>query len=522
MKSLPLSWYAAGAAIAVLLTVQIALLWPHWVSNPDLSHGFFTPLVFALLIAESVRHGTPRFLRPKIATSVCVAALLAGLVLLGFGGLFAAAVGWSHTMVVFVLSCALVSFLLAALATVSARDVRLVPFNWSSLVAVALWFLTAPMPPGTYTRLTLGLQLAVSENVVRALHLLGIAATRDGNVINLAHAVVGVEDACSGVRSLISCVFVGFFFSATLVCRSWARAVILLAAPILALAMNFARSLLLTLLANADVDIAGPWHDWTGFAVLGLTAAVLFGLARLIEKPGDEDSTPHARGSTAKSTTASRFLANGLAVAVAVALLFHFKTAPSPQHNSVVPDLERVLPTSAPGWSVTTDASIYQFRSTLQTDTLLQRTYLKHTPAGIHQVTVYLAYWRAGQASVSSVSTHTPDACWPGSGWVLEPQPVTREVLATPGGPLPAAEARLFRNQHFPQYVWFWHFYDGRLLAHLDPRSPGALLKLAWNHGFSREGDQLFVRISSNHPWSDFANDPLAQTILSSLRPLGF
>eukprot|EP01035_Chromulina_nebulosa_P037434 gene37434-50520_t len=29
--------------------------------------------------------------------------------------------------------------------------------------------------------------------------------------------------------------------------------------------------------------------------------------------------------------------------------------------------------------------------------------------------TIYLAYWRPGQSSVSSVAAHTPDACWPGS-----------------------------------------------------------------------------------------------------------
>src|SRR5690606_39079118 len=139
--------------------------------------------------------------------------------------------------------------------------------------------LTTPLPPGTYSRLTLSLQLLVSEGVLRMLHLLGIAAIRHGNIIDLAHTSVGVEEACSGIRSLISCVFAGMFFSATLVRRPWARAWILaLAAPI-ALAMNFVRSLGLTLLAYKGVDISGAWHDLTGFAVLGVTAVMLGGLA---------------------------------------------------------------------------------------------------------------------------------------------------------------------------------------------------------------------------------------------------
>ena len=49
----------------------------------------------------------------------------------------------------------------------------------------------------------------------------------------MANSTVGVEEACSGVRSLISCVFAGLFFSATLVRQPWARAlIVLLAAPL--------------------------------------------------------------------------------------------------------------------------------------------------------------------------------------------------------------------------------------------------------------------------------------------------
>ena len=70
---------------------------------------------------------------------------------------------------------------------------RWLPFNWNSLVALGLWVLCAPIPPGTYSRLTLSLQLMVSENVLRALHLLGVGAVRQGNIIELATATVGIN-----------------------------------------------------------------------------------------------------------------------------------------------------------------------------------------------------------------------------------------------------------------------------------------------------------------------------------------
>ncbi len=81
------------------------------------------------------------------------------------------------------------------------------------------------------------------------------------------------------MRSLVSCVFAGLFFSGLLVRRPWSRVLLIgLAAP-LALLMNFIRSLTLTLLANSGVNINGAWHDFTGYAVLGATAILLGALA---------------------------------------------------------------------------------------------------------------------------------------------------------------------------------------------------------------------------------------------------
>jgi hypothetical protein len=86
---------------------------------------------------------------------------------------------------------------------------------------------------------------------------------------------------------------------------------------------------------------------------------------------------------------------------------------------------------------------------------------------------------------------------------------------------VPPAEARLFRVGDYPQHVWFWHLYDGRPLVHTDPRSWSRLLSLGWQYGFRKDGDQLFVRISSNQPWSALQNEPLLRDIFNRLQPLG-
>ncbi|MBS0663411.1 MAG: exosortase/archaeosortase family protein [Verrucomicrobia bacterium] len=530
----PFSALNRAVRISLVLLVALAatliyLLWPHWRQNPDLSHGFFMPVIFLLLLAEA-RRSTARYL-PAFAGQglVVTGLLLAALLALAAGGLYAATLSWSHDLVAFTLTVAFVLFLGAALTVLASDPVRWIPLNWAAATAAGLWLLCAPIPPGTYSRLTLGLQLMVSENVLRTLHLLGIAAQRQGNIIQLATATVGVEEACSGVRSLVSCVFAGWFFSAMLVRRPASRAwLVVLAAP-LALGMNFLRSLTLTLLANRGISIGGTWHDVTGFAVLGVTAVLLAGLAYLLEGAPAQPATTAERPAPQTyppfrphtSSLPRQILAVGLLVALALVALFVVGTRPAVRADSPAPDLAAVLPAAAPGWEVNTNTDLYRFSETLHTELMAQRTYTRPSDHGGDIVIVYLAYWRPGQASVSLVASHTPDACWPGSGW--DAQPVARPRVRLPIGDrtLADAEMREFTSRGRTQNVWYWHLYDGHPLAHENPNSPRELLRLAWHYGFRRSGDQLFVRISSNRPWEEIRHEPFMESLFTRLQPMG-
>jgi exosortase len=507
------------AAIVVALT---AVLFPHWRDNADLSHGYLTPLLFLLLLHEA-RGGSQRFLSSSLLTRTAPTLLmLSSIAAFVVSGLYAAAVYWTNALVAATLTISGVCALGAAFLVFSNARVRLIPFNWPAIVALLVWIFSAPIPPGTYTRLTLALQLWVTENVLRALHLLGIAATRHGNIIDLATTSVGVEDACSGVRSLISCVFAGLVFSALLLRAPWARAILILLSAPLAIVMNFIRSLLLTLLANRGIDISGAWHDVTGFAVLAVTAGCLAGLAILLDRrPERSTARTVAVVSDSKPSWLHAPVFVGSTTLAALALFFFANTRPALRENAPIPDLAAILPAELPGWRVDTSRDLYQFTDVLRTEHLAQRTYIRPTPEGPEQITIYLAYWRAGQAPVSLVASHTPDACWPGSGWEPVPRPRAREALALPNRSLPPAEVRLFKSGNFPQHVWFWHLYDGRPLRHTDPYSARELLALAWRYGFTREGDQLFVRVSSNRPWTSLSAEPLFAEVFSRLEPLG-
>jgi exosortase len=512
--------------LAALTAGLTALLWPHWRDNPDLSHGFFMPVIFVYLLHEA-RQGPQRYFAPDRRTGSWESALLVlGVFALTASGLYAAALDWSHSLVACTLTIALVFVMTAGAVAFSSNRARFIPLNWTTLVAIGLWLLSAPIPPGTYSRLTIGLQLMVTQNVLRALHVLGIAASRQGNVIELASGLVGVEEACSGIRSLVSCIFAGFLFSATLVRRPVARVLLVVVAVPIAIAMNFIRSLTLTLLANAGVNIAGTWHDLTGFAVLAVTATILGGFALLL---GRHERISRPAGSLSDTTAQPQIrrwrlqsiLSAGLVIVVGLSGFFFMNTRPSVRAGIAVPNLVAMLPAAASGWRVETSHELYQFADTLKTQHLAQRTYLRPAADGTDQITVYLAYWRPGQAPVSLVASHTPDACWPGSGWSPVKIPESREVLSVAGRMLAPAESREFVSGNFPQYVWFWHLYDGRPIAYRDPYSARELLKIAWRYGFTHDGDQLFVRVSSNRPWSAVMNEKFITDVFGNLQPLG-
>jgi hypothetical protein len=117
---------------------------------------------------------------------------------------------------------------------------------------------------------------------------------------------------------------------------------------------------------------------------------------------------------------------------------------------------------------------------------------------------------------------HTPDACWPGAGWAAQSAVATQQNLLLPELKSIAAEQRLFKNaEGFPQHVWFWHVYDGRVIDYLEPYALSALVKTALQYGFRRQGEQFFVRFSSDQTWGELAQEPLVREILAQLSANG-
>lgn len=74
-------------------------------------------------------------------------------------------------------------------------------------------FLMVPLPQSLVNVIAFPLQLIAAQTAVAALHLLGVPALLEGNIIHLANAELFVAEACSGLRSLMALLTLGVVFA---------------------------------------------------------------------------------------------------------------------------------------------------------------------------------------------------------------------------------------------------------------------------------------------------------------------
>lgn len=150
----------------------------------------------------------------------------------------------------------------------------------------AVWLLSAPMLSGVENLLNRLLLENIMSAVAAGFRFLGLEFQREGNVIVTPGGRVGVLDACSGIRSLMGCLFAGSFIGAALLERLSHKLALLAAAVVFALAANLARAGLLALAVHRHgiEAVEGVWHDLAGWGVLLATVAGLWLAALRLRK----------------------------------------------------------------------------------------------------------------------------------------------------------------------------------------------------------------------------------------------
>jgi exosortase len=154
--------------------------------------------------------------------------------------------------------------------------------------AFGFFFLALPVPETIYYPLVATLQTKVAAANVELLGLVGIPAEQVGNVIRLPTCVVGIDEACSGIRSLQSAVMATLFIGYLMLKRRGLQIGLLILGVGLAFAGNLARSFFLSYTANAKgIDAIAKYHDAAGWSILlftGVGVALFAWLLSRLEK----------------------------------------------------------------------------------------------------------------------------------------------------------------------------------------------------------------------------------------------
>lgn len=314
--SLP-SHFVFGLVLAsgfIMFTAWDQSYW--WQAKEDYSFGWLVPIFAAYVIydrwpkvtaqAQAVGRAVAdrddgRGGWSALGPIIAVAVFASGAVLFVFGAFYRAAAGVTHLSSL-AISSGMAGIVLAAIyllaptrsLSASIRAAQRQSMTALFLFPVLVWLISAPMLSTVESNVALFLMHQITSTVFFVFDGLGLTLEQRGNVLVLPTGSVGVEEACSGIRSLTGCLFAGSVFAAVFVESISRKIVLVVASLVFAVGANLLRSLFLTSWAYhyGAKSIEGTIHDASGYAVLGLTVVALYCLRPLMNRWTRHTSRP--------------------------------------------------------------------------------------------------------------------------------------------------------------------------------------------------------------------------------------
>ena len=246
----------------------------HWAINPQYSFGWFGPLICAYLFL--IRWISRPAAEPANWRGAKWFFWIAGFAFLPTWLVEQPNPDWR--LISWLLTLEIVILSVSAIYFLGGR-------SWLGHFAFCICLVCAvvPWPVAAETFLIQGLTQIATSVTVEALNLFNIPALQHGNVVEVKTGLLGIDEACSGIRSLQATLMVSLFFG-ELYRATWQRRVLLvLFGLIIAFLCNVGRTFLLCWVAAKDgIESLSKWHDPAGFTILGICFVVLWGLARLL------------------------------------------------------------------------------------------------------------------------------------------------------------------------------------------------------------------------------------------------
>ena len=447
-----------------------------WLVNEQYNYGWFVPF-FALYLFWLRWQDRPepevRGQKSEVRSRILIAAAIAiiSLLLLLPVRLFEIAapewrlLGWVHAASVATLT-------LLYLWCVGGK-----PWVRHFAFPVAFFFVAVPWPTAVEVPIIQGLMRIVAHVAAETAMLLGIPAQVEGNLIRVNTGLVGVNEACSGIRSLQTSLMIGLLFGELKRLSVLRRVALVAGAVTIALFANFLRAVfLVTVAATKNVSEVSRWHDIAGYTIIALVFVSTMGLAYLLGRGPDggrsscdaglaELAPPVAGVSPAKvnglqpARLPLQFPAFYLAFALCWLLFVEIGTAAwyRVHETNLISGIRWTVqwPEQAPNFrKLNIDAEI---RTVLRFDegqcaawmptppptsesfspAKTSGTEVNRLPPNAVACYLYVFRWNPGRNSALLANLHRPDVCLPASGWTQVADDGVRNYLVTGAFELP-------------------------------------------------------------------------------------
>lgn len=386
-----------------------------WTLNPQYHYGWAIPFVAGFILFLRWR-SRPRPSAPITSGVTTLLSCLILLALLPFRVIEEANPDWR--LLGWVLALLVGLFTLVSLARAGGKEwIRHFAFP------ICLPLVAVPWPVRIENFAVQNLMRIVTFCTVEIAGWIGVGAYQVGNVIELRNGFVGVDDACSGVRTLQAGIMVALVLGELLRLPPIRRLALVLVGCLWVFACNIFRATALVIVtANSGPDSLARWHDLIGTLAMVAGMAGLLGLAWLWKS----DPLP-AAARTESTARESSFVRPLIALAWLVTVFglteFRYRSherrlIERPRWHAQWPsgnDTLRLLPIAE-----TT-------RLILRYDEASSAAW--EDPRGVRWWS-FFARWKPARTALQLVRSHTPEICLPAIGRTFrsEQSPVTMQA----------------------------------------------------------------------------------------------
>lgn len=312
---------------------------------------------------------------------------------------------------------------------------------------VAFIFVAVPWISPIEQPVVQGLMRAVAAVAAETATLFGIPAQLEGSLIRIPSGLVGVNEACSGVRSLQTALMIGLLFGELKRFDLTRRLALIVTAVALSLIANCGRAFFLVwVAANNGVAAVDRWHDFAGYSIVALVFVGTLAAAALLSKGEslkakveneEEVREPKSELVTRQSSPVTPlpnfyFLPSTFYFTAALCWLLFVEIAAASwyrahEHNLAAGTRWSVhWPTTLPGLR---DLKIDEgVRQTLRFDEGRAARWRAEAPVSSEpearpnapntfNYTLFFFRWNPGSGTVLRARAHRPDICLPSTGW---------------------------------------------------------------------------------------------------------